>query len=665
MSQAEIKKLRAEINRHNELYYSHDNPEISDSEYDKLMRRLQELEESNPELKLFDSPTEKVGAAPLSKFAKIRHKVPMLSLNNAFTKDDINDWFVRIRRFLGISEQENIEIVGELKIDGLSFSAIYENGYFKQGATRGDGETGEDITNNLRYILPDKLNNAPDLFEVRGEVYMQREKFYALNEKQKQSGKPEFANPRNAAAGSLRQLDASITKERELDYFVYALAESSSKLGDKYSDYINSFQSFGFNTLKKYMLITESIEEIINYYNNISGSRFELPFDIDGLVYKINNLDLQERLGFAGRAPRYAIAHKFPAEQVITTIKNIEIQVGRTGSLTPVARLEAVNVGGVMVSNATLHNEDEIIRKDIRIGDKVLIQRAGDVIPQIVKSVEHAENSEVFVFPKNCPICGSHAVKEVGEAATRCTGGLICSAQAIERIKHFVSRNAFDIEGLGEKNIETFFADGLIKTPLDIFRLDFEAISKREGWSDKSTSNLKNAIEKARKVTLQRFIYALGIRHIGDLTSKMLAKNYISYQRFKDSLLDKEIALNDLLAIDGMGQIMAESLCQFFAEEHNKEILEELSKEIEISDYELQQTNSIITDKTIVFTGSLEKMTRSEAKAKAEKMGAKVAGSVSSKTDFVVAGSDSGSKLKKATELGIKILSEDEWLEML
>jgi len=665
MSKAEITKLRSQIRHHNELYYQYDNPLISDAEYDALVKKLQVLEAQFPELDLADSPTHKVGAKPLEKFAKITHSTPMLSLTNAFSEEDIKDWIARIRRFLGLHEKEIIEVTMELKIDGLSFAAIYENGVFTQGATRGDGETGEDITRNLLHILPTQLaGNVPARLEVRGEVYMQRQKFYALNEKQKKAGKAEFANPRNAAAGSLRQLDANITRERELDYFVYALAESSEFLGNHYSDYIDAFERFGLKTLKSVMktisIQQDDVKAIMNYYERINNTRYQLDFDIDGLVYKINNLEWQGRLGFAGKAPRFAIAHKFPAEQVITTLNTIEIQVGRTGTLTPVARLEPVNVGGVMVANATLHNSEEIIRKDIRIGDMVLVQRAGDVIPQIVCSLSHAKDSTPYLFPHLCPVCGSHAIKEAGEVAIRCTGGLVCKAQLIERMKHFVSKNAFDIEGLGEKNIELFFERELIKSPADIFRLDYDRIRKMEGWSEKSVANLQAAIEKARIITLPRFIYALGIRHIGDLTSKMLAKHYGSFD-----VLYEGIAFSDLLSIDGMGEIMAESLVQFFAEPHNKAVLDALKAEVTIEPYSIPQSNSLFANKTLVFTGSLEKMTRNEAKAKAESLGAKVAGTISSKTDYVIAGADAGSKLKKARELNITVLSEAEWLERL
>ncbi|HEU5046543.1 MAG TPA: NAD-dependent DNA ligase LigA [Rickettsiales bacterium] len=675
----EIARLSAEIRHHDKLYHQQDNPEVTDAEYDVLKRKLEALEKQFPDLALSDSPTQKVGYTPAERFAKVRHKVPMLSLNNAFTREDVEDWLERIRRFLGLESGDVIEVVPQLKIDGLSFSARYENGHFVQGATRGDGEVGEDITPNLASILPLKIaHNPPPVLEVRGEVYMNAEKFRELNAKQAAAGKPEFANPRNAAAGSLRQLDAEITKQRGLKYFIYGWGEIEAELGDSYSSYMDAFQSFGFHTIgsffrevwhKKSWLLT-SVDDIMAFYDEIARERHstKLDFEIDGVVYKVNRMDWQQRLGTIGRAPRWAIAHKFPAEQVVTTLENIEIQVGRTGTLTPVARLTPVNVAGVMVSNATLHNEDEIARKDIRIGDTVVVQRAGDVIPQIVASRAHAEGSVPYVFPDKCPVCGSHAVREEGEAARRCTGGLICDAQAIERLRHFVSRNAFDIEGLGEKQIHSFWEKGFIRSPADIFRLDYEQIRKLEGWGPKSADNLQAAVEKARTIPLAKFIYALGIRHAGEITGKLLARHYGSYAQWSQEMLALEHgneAWNNLLTIDGMGEVMADALMEFFHEQHNQDVLKQLESELTIEDAEAQQSDSPVSGKTVVFTGTLERMTRNEAKARAEALGAKVAGSVSAKTDYVVAGSDAGSKLKKAKELGVNVLSEDEWLELI
>ena len=650
-AKAEIEQLINEIKHHDQLYYQQDAPEITDAEYDALRLKLVALEKENPELMSANSPTQKVGAAPSNKFAKIAHNPPMLSLANAFEPQDVEDFLQRIKRFLGLEESQEIELVCELKIDGLSFSARYENGTFVKGATRGDGEVGEDITANLKTILPLQLKGSPPAsLEVRGEVYMSKANFNALNAARKQAGESLFANPRNAAAGSLRQLDAEITRSRKLDYFVYGYGEVSENLGELYSDYINKFTNFGLQTIES------SIKNPLDYYNEVAQKRSLIDFDIDGVVYKVNRLDWQKRLGEAGRAPRWAIAHKLPAEQVATTLENIEIQVGRTGTLTPVARLKPVSVGGVIVSNATLHNEDEIARKDVRIGDTVIIQRAGDVIPQIVSVRSHAENSAPFIFPNSCPICGSHAVREEGEVARRCTGGLICEAQAIERLRHFVSRDAFDIDGLGEKQIKLFWDLNLLRSPIDIFHLDYEIIRTLEGFGEKSVANLQDAIEKARHITLARFIYALGIRHIGEITSKMLAKNFNNIS---------ELSSAEILSIDGIGEVMMNSLHEFLHEPHNIELLKQLEAELTIENPQTVVKDSAIAGKTVVFTGTLTKMTRNEAKSSAERLGAKVSSSVSAKTDFVVAGEDAGSKLKKATELGVKILTEDEWLEYI
>ncbi len=667
----------AELRRHNALYYQQDNPEISDAEYDVMFRRLQQLEEQFPQLAKADSPTRTVGAPALETFAKVKHAVSMLSLGNAFTEEDVTDFVERIRRFLGLAENEKVEFVTELKIDGLSFSARYENGKFVQGVTRGDGETGENITANLATLLPLQLKgNPPQVLEVRGEVYMTHADFRALNAQREKNEEPLFANPRNAAAGSLRQLDAEITRSRKLNYFVYGWGEVSETLGESQSACMQLMaKEFGLNTIAgsfgnfhKGTNTLSSIDLIMAFYNDMAGLRPLLGFDIDGLVYKVNRLDWQQRLGFVGRAPRWAIAHKFPAEQAVTTLENIEIQVGRTGTLTPVAHLTPVNVGGVMVSRATLHNEDEIARKDIRVGDTVVVQRAGDVIPQVVEVKAHQQDSKPFEFPNTCPICDSHAVREEGEVARRCTGGLICKAQAVERLRHFVSRGAFDIEGLGEKQIQAFWDAGIIKTPADIFALDYERIGKREGWGEKSVTNLKAAVEKARHVQLHRFIIALGIRHVGDITARMLARHYGSFSKFVSAMGDLSPgseAWGDLLSLDGMGEVALEAIHEFFRVPHNAELVQALAAVLDVRDAEAVAKDSPVSGKTVVFTGTLVKMTRNEAKARAESLGAKVAGSVSAKTDYVIAGEEAGSKLRKATELGVKVLSEDEWLAII
>jgi len=674
---ADVKEARSEwqslvkqIRHHDKLYYQKDAPEISDAEYDALRRRLEALEAQFPELQTPDSPTQTVGAAPLETFAKVRHKVPMLSLNNAMSEEEVRDWDERIRRFLGLTEDEEIKYVCEQKIDGLSFSARYENGEFVLGLTRGDGEVGEVITENLKQVrgFPHTLKGKPPaILEVRGEVFMSHKNFKALNETRDDEEK--FANPRNAAAGSLRQLDSSITAERNLQYFVYSWGEVSERLGNTQSDYMKAFAAFGLKTNAH--VITLSLEEMMRFYEKRYQERPALDFDIDGVVYKVDRLDWQERLGTVGRAPRWAIAHKFPAEQAKTVLEDIDIQVGRTGTLTPVARLRPVNVGGVMVANATLHNEDEIARKDVRIGDTVIIQRAGDVIPQIV-SVEPSKprGKHTYHMPDHCPVCGSLAVREEGEVARRCTGGLMCDAQIVERLRHFVSRHALDIEGLGEKQIEAFWRDGLIKTVVDIFHLPekLEDIESREGWGKKSADNLMAAIETARDVPLEKFIFALGIRHVGEITAKLLARYYGSYGAWiaaMQQLPKGGEALEELDRIDSIGPKVAGAIADFFREPHNVNIVHALAKLLRIKDVEAVAGNSPISGKTVVFTGTLPTLTRPEAKARAESLGAHVASSVSAKTDYVVAGEDAGSKLKKAKELGVQILNEEEWLTLI
>ncbi|MDE3060168.1 MAG: NAD-dependent DNA ligase LigA [Pseudomonadota bacterium] len=677
----EWQKLADAIRHHDRLYYQKDAPEISDAEYDALRRRLEELEREFPELQTQDSPTQTVGAPPLETFAKVRHTIPMLSLNNAMSEEEVREWLERIRRFLGLGENEAVPVVTELKIDGLSFSARYEHGRFVQGATRGDGEVGEDITRNLATILPLTLkSHPPEILEVRGEVYMTHEEFAALNARRVAENEPVFANPRNAAAGSLRQLDAEITRSRRLRYFIYGWGEVSASLGGCQSDYIDAFKRFGLQTIAVYLHNMFSIEVAVHaplagmmdLYRRVEARRPQLDFDIDGLVYKVNSLDWQRRLGEVGRAPRWAIAHKFPPQQAFTVVEGIDIQVGRTGALTPVARLKPITVGGVVVSNATLHNEDEIKRKDIRVGDTVVVQRAGDVIPQIVSADLHKRppHSRPYHFPDHCPVCGSLAVREEDEAVRRCTGGLLCEAQLVERLRHFVGRDAMDIEGLGEKQITAFWQDGLIKDVVDIYHLPQKAhlIESREGWGKKSVENLMAAIERSRDVKLAKFIYALGIRHVGEVTAKTLARHYRSYGAWMsamEQLPGGGEALTELDNIGGIGLKVAEAIADFFREPHNVKIVHALAGQLRIQDAESVAQGSPVSGRTVVFTGTLVKLTRSEAKARAESLGAHVASSVSSKTDYVIAGEDAGSKLKKAKELGVRILTEQEWLELI
>jgi len=672
---AEHARLADEIRAHNVSYHQKDAPVVSDAEYDALFQRLLAIEAAHPDLATADSPSQAVGAEPAQGFAKVRHTVPMLSLGNAFGDEDVGEFLARIRRFLSLGADDMLEIVAEPKIDGLSVSLRYEGGAFVRGATRGDGNEGEDITANLRTIgdIPKTLDgDAPDIVEIRGEVYLPRSAFRALNESQEAEGAKIFANPRNAAAGSLRQLDTSITAKRPLRMFAYAWGEMSADVAETQWGFLERVQSWGFqkNPLSR---ICTSLDEIIDNYAHMSGQRPTLDYDIDGIVYKVNRLDFQHRLGFVSRAPRWAIAHKFPAEQAMTILREIDIQVGRTGALTPVARLEPVTVGGVVVSNATLHNEDEINRKDVRAGDTVIIQRAGDVIPQVVRAIaeKRPRDAKAFIFPDHCPVCGSEAVRDEDEAVRRCTGGLICPAQAVERLKHFVSRNAFDIEGLGAKNVTALHADGLLACPADIFRLTDhkEALLEREGWGEQSVENLLQAIDERRNVSLDRFIYALGIRQVGQATARLLARTYGSLSDWRAAMAaaqDHESdAYADLLNIDGIGESVANDLLAFVHEDHNRQVLDDLDALLDIQPFEQPESDSELAGKTIVFTGTLEKMTRSEAKARAEAMGAKVSGSVSSKTDLVVAGPGAGSKAKKAAELGIQTVDEDGWIAMI
>lgn len=673
----EWQKLVKQIRHHDALYYQHDAPEISDAQYDEMRRRLEALEAQFPQLQTPDSPTQAVGAAPLEKFAKVKHSVPMLSLNNAMSEDDVREWDARIKKFLGMPENAAISYVCEPKIDGLSFAARYEQGRLVLGLTRGDGETGELITDNLATVLPTQLKGSfPPNLEVRGEVYMTHAAFAALNKQREAEGEVLFANPRNAAAGSLRQLDASITASRDLSYFVYSWVGEDGL--DSYYDSIEKLGGFGlriFPVMPDYsvhLTRSGSLSTIFQYYQDMLQRRPDLELDIDGLVYKVDRLEYQRQLGFVGRAPRWAIAHKFPPQQAITVLEGIDIQVGRTGTLTPVARLRPITVGGVVVSNATLHNEDEIARKDVRVGDWVVVQRAGDVIPQIV-SVDAGKRSghlRKFIFPDHCPVCGSLAVREEGEVARRCTGGLSCEAQLVERLRHFVSRGAMDIEGLGEKQITVFWQDGLIKSVVDIYSLKNQApvIEGREGWGKKSADNLLAAIEKSRDVALEKFIFALGIRHVGEITAKLLARHYGSFTGWFAAM--KQLpkggeALEALDNIDGIGPKVATAIADFFREHHNVETVTRLANELNIRDAQAVAANSPVSGKTVVFTGTLAKLTRDAAKAQAERLGAKVASSVSAKTDYVIAGEDAGSKLKKAKELGVRVLSEEDWVDMI
>ena len=675
-AEAELDRLAIEIGRHNRLYYLDAAPDIADADYDELRRRNQSIEARFPDLRRSDSPSLRVGAPPADGFAKVQHGTPMLSLDNAFDSDDVTEFFARVRRFLGLGADDPIDVVGEPKIDGISAAVRYEAGHLAVGATRGDGSVGENITANLRTVrdLPLRLGGAevPDILEIRGEVYLGREDFFALNSAREADGEAPFANPRNAAAGSLRQLDSRITAGRGLHFFGYAWGEVSSMPAATQWEFLARLNEWGFRTNPLARLCANP-EDVLALYEEIGRQRASLGYDIDGMVYKVDRFDWQERLGIVSRAPRWAIAHKFPAERAETVLRKITIQVGRTGALTPVANLEPVTVGGVVVSRATLHNEDEIARKDVREGDTVIVQRAGDVIPQIVEVIldKRPAGARAFDYPGRCPECDSLAVREDGEAVRRCTGGLICPAQAVERLKHFVSRDAFDIEGLGARNIEAFWQDGWITTPGDIFRLEEReqagelGLHDREGWGEKSVENLFHAISERRHIGLDRFIYALGIRQVGQATARLLARQYGTLDAWRsamDGARDREgEAYEELIAIEGIGAAVAEDILEFFGEPHNRDVLDDLAAVLSIAAVEAPASDSPVAGKTIVFTGSLETMTRAEAKSRAESLGAKVAGSVSKKTDFVVVGAEAGSKAKKAEALGVTILSEEEW----
>ncbi|MGH7013128.1 MAG: NAD-dependent DNA ligase LigA [Stellaceae bacterium] len=678
-AKAELKRLAAEIARHDRLYHQKDMPEIADADYDALRRRNAAIETRFPDLVRADSPSKRVGAPPATSFAKVRHPHPMLSLDNAMDESDVREFFKGVRNFFRAPEDlkrvepDRIAMMAEPKIDGLSCSLRYEKGKLVLGATRGDGVTGEDVTRNVEILdtIPKRLAGSgwPEVIEVRGEVYMEHPGFTALNREREQAGEPLFANPRNAAAGSLRQLDPAITARRPLKFFAYAWGEASKPFAKSHADALKQLKAWGFAT-DPHAGLCRGIEQVLEFHRDMAAKRAALPYDIDGIVYKVNDLDLEERLGFVSRAPRWAIAHKFPAEQAQTVLKAIEIQVGRQGTLTPVAKLEPITVGGVVVSNASLHNEDEIARKDVREGDTVIVQRAGDVIPQIVGVVKERRprSSRPFQFPHACPVCGSQAVREEGEAAWRCTN-LTCPAQAVERLRHFVSREAFDIEGLGEKHIAEFWQDGLLKTPADIFRLKAAQIESREGWGETSARKLIAAIDTRRDIALDRFINALGIPQTGPATAKLLARHYRAFKRWRQAMeaaKDRDgAAWQELNNLHGIGEDTATDIVGFFAEKHNRKALDELEKELRIVDYAAPNAGATpFAGKTVVFTGTLAAVSRSEAKARAEALGVIVTSSVSAKTDYVVVGADPGSKAKKAAELGIKVLSEDEWLKL-
>jgi DNA ligase (NAD+) len=689
-ARTELARLAALLNEANSAYYQEDAPVLSDAEYDALKQRNAAIEARFPDLKREDSPSDQIGATPLEAFGKIQHSVPMLSLANAFDDADILDFDMRTRKYLNLRADDDLAYTAEPKIDGLSLALRYEGGLLVHAATRGDGSVGENVTQNARMVqdIPQELRNAPDILEVRGEIYMSHTDFAALNEAQASKNAKLFANPRNAAAGSLRQLDPKITQSRPLRFFAYAWGTHSEPLAATQMRSIERLRDLGFSTNPLTRLCKDP-NQLLEVYHDIETRRAGLGYDIDGVVYKVNDLSLQDRLGFRSTTPRWAIAHKFAAEQAWTTLEAIDIQVGRTGALSPVARLRPVTVGGVVVSNATLHNEDYIagrdskgstIRngKDIRVGDLVQVYRAGDVIPKIadVDLSKRGADAAPFVFPTRCPECGSDALREPGDAVRRCTGGVICPAQAVEKLKHFVSRGAFDIEGLGAKQVEVFYRDGWIQEPADIFTLrarfgsGVKQLKNREGWGEKSASNLFDAIDAKRAIPLSRFIFSLGLRHIGETASNLIAQHYGTWAALKETIGKVEIgqgeAWQELTGIDGVGEIMATSLVTSLTQPAERASIDRLTAELTIEEVEIMAAaDSPIAGKTVVFTGTLEKMTRAEAKARAERLGAKVAGSVSAKTDILVAGPGAGSKAKKATELGIEILDEDAWLKLI
>ena len=695
---SELERLAAEIAKHDRLYHAEDKPVISDAEYDALRLRNAAVEARFPSLVREDSPSRGVGATPSATFAPVQHARPMLSLDNVFSDEDVVDFVASVRRFLALPADAELVFTAEPKIDGLSMSLRYEKGRLATAATRGDGMTGENVTANIRTLdeVPERLPaDAPDLIEVRGEVYMRRDDFFTLNRRTAETGQA-FANPRNSAAGSLRQKNPEVTRSRPLKFFAYAWGETSAPIAGTQFDAVRRLADWGF-VVNELMVRCASLDEMLGHYRSIEAMRATLPYDIDGVVYKVDRLDLQERLGFRSRSPRWATAHKFPAEKATTVLEKIEIQVGRTGAMTPVARLKPVTVGGVVVTNATLHNEDyirgigntgQLIRegRDIREGDTVIVQRAGDVIPQILDIVpgKRPAASEPYRFPHSCPVCGSHAVREDGEAVRRCTGGLICPAQAMERIRHFVSRNAMDIEGLGEKQIEFFFTHPnpalSVRAPADIFTLrrrqaaSLTKLENIEGFGEVSVRKLLAAIDDRRAVALSRFLFALGIRHIGETNAKRLARHFLSFDALRKTAEAARMPegkghagnaeWQEIVGVNGIGEVVAEALVDFFAEDHNRTALDALLAEVALADEEaIGEVSSPVAGKTVVFTGALERMSRDEAKAMAERLGAKVAGSVSKKTDLVVAGPGAGSKLKQATELGIEVIDENAWFE--
>jgi DNA ligase (NAD+) len=662
-----LMRLARQIARHDRLYHDQDEPEISDADYDALIRENRELEERFPHLVRADSPSKRLGAAPTSALAKVTHARPMLSLENAFSSEEVGEFVARIKRFLNLPTDAVAAMTAEPKIDGLSCSLRYERGELVLAATRGDGAVGEDVTPNVRTIsdIPTRIDDAPDVLEVRGEVYMSKADFEALNERQEASGGKIFANPRNAAAGSLRQKDASITAARPLRFLAHGWGQLSEPLADTQFDAMKRLEAFGI-PVSDLLVRCDDLDAMLAQYRSIETARADLPFDIDGVVYKVDRLDLQERLGFVARAPRWGLAHKFPAEKAETTLEAIDIQVGRTGKLTPVGRLTPVGVGGVIVANVTLHNRDEIQRLGLRIGDRVRIQRAGDVIPQVVENLTRDEPRAPYEFPDHCPMCNSEAVAEEGEVDVRCTGGLICPAQRFERLRHFVSRGALDIEGLGEKSIGEFIELGWLHSPADIFRLRNHRgdLIGREGWKDKSVDNLLAAIEAKREPEGPRFLFGLGIRHVGIVTARDLLKCFTTVEELRRAATS-EGGEAELASVQGIGPVVAEALVDFFHEEHNREALDDLLSEVRPKPFVSDAKQTEWTGKIIVFTGSLETMSRDEAKAQAERLGARAAGSVSAKTDLVVAGPGAGSKLKKAEELGVRVIGEADWAQIV
>jgi DNA ligase (NAD+) len=683
-ARAELERLAAEIAAHDRRYYQDDAPTVSDAVYDALRRRNEEIEARFPSLVRSDSPSRRIGAQPSQKFAKVRHVVPMLSLGNALSDEEVIEFVERVRRFLRLPDDTKVAFTAEPKIDGLSCSLIYEDGELVRGATRGDGAEGEDVTANVRTLedIPHRLagRSVPERCEVRGEVYMTKSAFLALNERQRAAGRQVFANPRNSAAGSLRQLDPAITASRPLGFFAYSWGEMSRIPVPTQSGMLEWFAERGFKT-NPLMKVCDSVDALLAFHREIESQRATLDYDIDGVVYKVDRLDWEQRLGFVSRTPRWAIAHKFPAEKATTIVNAIDVQVGRTGALTPIARLVPVTVGGVVVSNATLHNADEIERLGVRVGDTVTIQRAGDVIPQVLGVVleRRPKGSKPYEFPSHCP-CPLHTPVVRDTTATggegvvaRCTGEFACPHQKIEHLKHFVSRRAFDIEGLGEKQITLFFEQGWIAEPADIFKLPARnaniKLEEQDGFGELSVRNLFNAIGARREIALERFIYALGMRHVGETTARALARGYGSWKAFHDACL--QIAKGDVETraemdnLDQIGETVIDSIAAYFGEAHNRRIVERLTEEVKPLPAEKPTANSAVAGKTVVFTGTLEKMTRDEAKAMAERLGAKVAGSVSQKTDYVVAGPGAGSKLSKAKDLGVAVLSEDEWFDLV